>query len=112
MKIAIRLNPRHPTNYPFHLGQAYFILERYDEAIAAFREGLDILPSSERLRVWLAAAYAQAGHIDDAEWEIEEVLMMNPDFSLQTIAEAFPFKRPDDQVHFLDGLRKAGAPGG
>ncbi len=112
MKIAIRLNPRHPTNYPFHLGQAYFILQRYDEAIAAFREGLDILPSSERLRVWLAATYAQAGLIDDAEWEIEEVLMMNPDFSLQTIAEAFPFKSPDDRDHFLDGLRKAGAPGG
>ena len=112
MKIAIRLNPHHPTNYVFHLGQAYYILKRYDEAIETFKTGLDILPSSERLRVWLAAAYAQAGHIDDAEWEIEEVLLMNPDFSLQTIAEAFPFKRPDDQVHFLDGLRKAGAPGG
>ena len=51
MKQAIRLNPHYPSNYPFHLGQTYFILKRYDEAIQAFKQGLETNPTSERLHV-------------------------------------------------------------
>ena len=105
---AMRLNPHHPYNYPFHLGQAYFILGRYDDAIEAFSSGLDSNPSSERLRVWLAAAYAKAGRLDDAGWEVEQVLMQNPDFSVDRIARAFPFSEPGDRENFLSGLRLAG----
>jgi hypothetical protein len=32
---AIKRNPHQPSNYPFHLGQTYFVLEDYDAAIAA-----------------------------------------------------------------------------
>jgi adenylate cyclase len=110
IKVAMRLNPHHPHNYPFHLGQAYFILKRYDEAIAAFKQGLQSSPSSERLHVWLAATYAQAGRIPEAEWEISQVKDANPSFSQARMREAFPFKEKADLDHFLEGLRKAGAP--
>jgi TolB-like protein/DNA-binding winged helix-turn-helix (wHTH) protein len=105
---AMRLNPHHPYNYPFHLGQACYILGRYDEAIEAFEQGLRSNPSSERLHVWLAAAYAQSGRTDDANWEAEQVLVLNPDFSPDRIREAFPFNEPRDLAHFMDGLKKAG----
>jgi adenylate cyclase len=105
---AMRLNPHHPYNYPFHLGQAYFILGRYVEAIDAFSSGLDSNPSSERLRVWLAAAYAKAGRLDDASWEAEQVLTLNPAFSIDRMAQAFPFSQPGDLENFLSGLRQAG----
>ena len=105
---AISLNPHYPYNYPFHLGQAYFVLHRYDEAIEAFKQGLASNPSAERLHIWLAAAYAQSGNIEDAEWEIEEVLMANPDFSLAKLERAFPFSDPADLDHLLQGLYKAG----
>jgi len=105
---AMQLNPYHPYNYPFHLGQAYFILGRYDDAIDAFSSGLDSNPSSERLRVWLAAAYAKAGRLDDARWEAEQVLTLNPAFSIERIAQAFPFSQPGDLENFLSGLRQAG----
>jgi TolB-like protein/DNA-binding winged helix-turn-helix (wHTH) protein/Tfp pilus assembly protein PilF len=108
IKKAMKLNPHHPYNYPFHLGQAYFILGRYQEAIEALEQGLGTNPSSERMRVWLAAAYAQAGREEDAKWEAEQVLALNPDFSLQRIRQAFPFKDPADIERFLDGLRIAG----
>jgi tetratricopeptide (TPR) repeat protein len=104
----MRLNPHHPYNYPFHLGQAYFILRRYPEAIDAFEQGLASNPASERLHVWLAAAYAQAGRDEDAGWEVEQVLAANPEFSLQRIREAFPFQDPADLEHLLTALRKAG----
>jgi len=108
MKKAAQLNPHHPYNYPFHLGQAYFVLKRYPEAIRAFKDGINSNPSSERLHVWLAAAYAQSGDIPNAKWEIEQVLFKNPDLSLARMRQAFPFSDQADLEHFLDGLRKAG----
>lgn len=105
---AMRLNPHHPYNYSYHLGQGLYILRRYQEAIEAFESGLETNPSSVRTRVWLAAAIAQSGDIDEAEWQVEQLLLEKPDLSLQKIQHLFPFKDPKDLDHFLDGLRIAG----
>jgi TolB-like protein/DNA-binding winged helix-turn-helix (wHTH) protein len=105
---AMQINPHHPYNYHFHLGQAYFVLHRYREAIDAFNRGLSSNPASERMRVWLAAALAQSGDIEAAQWEGEQIMAANADFSLQRMAEAFPFNNPADMEHFLAGLRLAG----
>lgn len=108
IKKAMRLNPHHPFNYTFHLGQAYYTLKRYDDAVATFKKGLESNPASERLHVWLAAALAKAGRMDDAAWEADQIRVLNPGFSLARMAETFPFKNPADQEHFLSGLREAG----
>jgi len=105
---AMQINPHHPYNYHFHLGQAYFVLHRYSEAIAAFNLGLSSNPASERMRVWLAAALAHSGDIEAAKWEGEQIMMADADFSLQRVSQAFPFKNPADTEHFLAGLRLAG----
>lgn len=105
---AMRLNPHHPYNYTFHLGQAFYILGRYEEAIDTFNKGIASNPASERLHLWLAAAYAQAGDIDEAQWEADQVLTLNPEFSLRHMQQTFPFKHSTDREHFLLGLRKAG----
>ena len=105
---AIRLNPHHPFNYPFHLGQAYFVLKRYPEAIAAFQQGLQSNPSSERLQVWLAASLAKDNQLDEAQWRMEQIKLVNPDISLARQQLAFPFKDKADLANFLDGLRRAG----
>ncbi len=107
---AMRINPHHPYNYTFHLGQAYFILERYREAIKAFKQGIANNPASERLHVWLAAAYARVGEMDEAEWEVDQILMLNPEFSIQRMQQALPFKDPIHLERLVDGLRTAGLP--
>ncbi|MCG8094213.1 MAG: hypothetical protein JAZ17_11415 [Candidatus Thiodiazotropha endolucinida] len=58
--------------------------------------------------MWLAAAYAYAGKLDDASWEVDQVLTINPDFSLERIKETYPFKDDADRDHFIAGLRLAG----
>lgn len=105
---AMLINPHHPYNYTLHLGQALYILGRYDEAVAAFKEGLATNPGSQRLHVWMAAAYAQAGDTESAEWEVDQILTMDPNFSLKRIEATFPFKNPADRERILQGLRKAG----
>jgi len=105
---AMQINPHHPYNYHFHLGQAYFVLHRYSEAIDAFNLGLASNPASERMRIWLAAALAQSGDIEAAKWEGEQIMMADTEFSLQRVSQAFPFKNPADTEHFLAGLRQAG----
>ncbi len=107
---AMRINPHHPYNYTFHLGQAYFILERYREAIKAFKQGIANNPASERLHVWLAAAYARVGDMEEAEWEVDQILMLNPEFSIQRMQQALPFKDPVHLERLVDGLRTAGLP--
>ena len=105
---AMQINPHHPYNYHFHLGQAYFVLHRYREAIDAFNSGLSSYPASERMRVWLAAALAQSGDIDEAKWEGEQIMAADPDFSIQRMTQAFPFNNPADLEKFVAGLRLAG----
>ncbi len=89
---------------------AYYILGHYEDAISTFRKGISSNPASERLHVWLAAAYAQAGEMDEAEWEVDQILTMNPDFSIKRVQDSFPYKYEADREHVLDGLRKAGLP--
>ncbi len=88
----------------WHLGQAYFILNRYEEAITVFEKGLLKNSTSERLRLWLAAAYAQTGQIDEASFELEEVLLSNPELTRSRIADAYPFWYFGDLSNFLDAL--------
>jgi len=108
MQAAIRLHPYHPHNYPFHLGQAYFILGDYDKAIAIFKDGMARNPTSQRLRLWLVAAYAQAGRIQDAEWELELLLTKHPELTLERISHSYPFKYSGDLEIFVNALKKAG----
>lgn len=108
IKRAIALNPHHPYNYSFHLGQAHYLLHQYDDAVEAFNRVLASNPAVERAHLWLAAAYAQAGMKDDAEWEIQQVLAANPKLSMELIRSLYPFMNTSDLEHFLAGLTKAG----
>ena len=110
IKRAIALNPHHPYNYVFHLGQAHFILRQYDDAIQAFSQVLETNPAVERVHLWLAAAYAQAGMREDAEWEVEQVLTTNPQLSLEQVRSSYPFMNSSDLNHFVTGLIDAGVP--
>ena len=100
IKRAIALNPHHPYNYSFHLGQAHYLLHQYDDSIEAFNKVLASNPAIERAHLWLAAAYAQAGMRGDAEWEIEQVLAANPKLSMPRIRSLYPVMNTSDLEHF------------
>ncbi len=110
MRRAFRLNPHYPSNYPFHVGQCYFVLARYDEAVDNFEQGVEQTPDSQRLHVWLAASLILAERPDDAEWETDVILTLAPDFSLAGLHVSVPFKDPAHLERLLGALRSAGLP--
>jgi adenylate cyclase len=60
--------------------------------------------------LWLAAAYAQLGQLEQARKEAAEVLRINPGFTIEGWKRLAVFKDPKDLDHNIDGLRKAGLP--
>ena len=104
---AMRLNPNYPHNYQLCQGQALYVMGSYDEAVDAFKQGIERYPQSERLHLWLAAAYAQIGDTERAKAEIGQVYSLNPDFSPVFLEQTSAFRYESDLENFLDGVRKA-----
>ncbi len=109
IRTAMKLNPRYGFFYLWILGQSYFLLERHEEAINNLLKSLERNPEFGRGHQLLAAAYALAGRIDDAEWEAEEVLTQLPQFSLKEERKRAPYKNPGLD-RYIEGLREAGLP--
>ncbi len=55
---ALRLNPHSSPFYEFVLGQAYFVLEDYDKAIAAYQRGCELSATFIPNHVFLCTTYA------------------------------------------------------
>jgi tetratricopeptide (TPR) repeat protein len=107
LDLAMQRDPYAPTWIWEIRGHVLYHLKRYEEAIAAFRT------MSTRTR-WtpalLAAAYAQAGELDNARREIANLLESTPNFSLAFAGAGEVYGDKALLEHWLDGLRKAGAP--
>ena len=110
IRIAMRLDPRHPFFYVWILGQAQFLLKQTEEAIAQFEKSIKSNPDFVIGHLMLASAYAHVGRIEDAQWEAEEILVLLPDFTLTAEREKAAYKDPAHLEYYLEGLRKAGLP--
>ena len=110
MKEAVRLNPRVPAVYRLVRGALHYSAGAIDAALVDLEGGVAINPHYQLLRTWLAAAYAAAGRIEEASWEIEEVLVLDPDNTLAHVEKAFPIRDARYRDRFIDDLRRAGLP--
>ena len=106
IEYAMRLNPRYPAAYLEELGKAQFALGRYEAATATLENVRERNPNIWTARLFLAASYAETGRIDDAEWEIVELLAADPGLSLAKLGDYVPYEKPADLarlVHALEG---------
>jgi tetratricopeptide (TPR) repeat protein len=111
MQRAARLNPRLPSVYRGVRGAIHYAEGEIDKALSDLEAAVHINPSYQMMRIWLAAAYAAAGRLDEAAWEGDEILALDPTFTLSHVAEAFPIRDPGYLQRFLHDLRLAGLPG-
>jgi len=103
---AMRLNPYHPARFWNHLGRAYFVARRYDEAV----EAISRLSSLEAMHhALLAASHAAAGK-DEAARHAEQVLKLAPEFTAAAHLGTLHYRRPEDREHHREALLRAGLP--
>jgi adenylate cyclase len=107
---AIRLNPFPPNTYFREACGTYIFVGRYEEAIAAGKKAVTLSPNDGLAHSRLAAAYSLAGRQEEARIEAEEVLRLNPKFSLVFSGKISPFKNQADRELYISALRKAGLP--
>ncbi len=107
---AMRLNPSYPSWYPLVLGCSYYVAGRYEEAVVPLTDSINRNPKAMVTHSFLAASYGQLGREKEAQGKVEDILKMNPNFSVGGWSKGFKFKDPADLEHYADGLRKAGLP--
>ncbi len=104
---AIRRNPHYPGWYGSVSAGIHYLERNYEQAVA-------VLNRLESLAIWdhrtLAASYAQLGENEKAQRHAQEILAINPDFSLARFKAKIPYRKEADRDRFLDGLAKAGLP--
>ena len=102
------LNPASSFLYYVHLGRAYYYQEQYEDALKAFQKADERNHVFVTNHIWLAATYAQLNQFDEAAWEVDQILTLEPDFSLSHWLDTRPIKKVEHREHLLDGLYKAG----
>ncbi|MBL8697845.1 MAG: adenylate/guanylate cyclase domain-containing protein [Alphaproteobacteria bacterium] len=110
---AIRLNPLDPAIILMRnaCAHALFFLDRFDDAAAAAREGLqERSESAPALRIG-TAALAMAGRPDEATELRRRLQAVDPGITVANLAARLgPYRRAADVARYAEGLRRAGLP--
>ena len=67
-------------------------------------------PAHARARLWLAATLAKLGRAEEAGWEVQELLALNPEIPVSRLLLAFPLKDPHQRDALTDALAQLGLP--
>jgi adenylate cyclase len=103
---SLRLDSSSVGNPLLHLGMAYYLKGRYQDAQSALERGVIQQPNFVGYHIALAATFAQLGRHADAKRSAEKVLQLNPFFEVENWGTAF--RNQPDRAKIIEGLRKAG----
>jgi adenylate cyclase len=104
---AMRLNPHHPERFWNHLGRAFFVARRYNEAIESFRR---ISHPDQFHHAFLAASSAMMGDEAAAAAHARSVLTLDPEFSVEAYLGTLHYRLDSDREHHREALLKAALP--
>ncbi len=110
LEAALRLNPNDPRNSWTlnHLAVAAYLREDYKEAADLCRRALRMSNKENGAYRWLVAALGQLGELVEARQVIDAVTKAFAPVSFDEYAtRRLPWAREQDQLHMLEGLRKA-----
>ncbi len=104
---ALKLDPQYGMALQY-LGRSQFALEHWDEAERTFKRRLIYSPRSDMTRAFLASLYGHTGRVKDAHRLWQEIMEINPDFSVDHIQRILPYQDPSWFERYINGLTKAG----
>ncbi|OAP36972.1 guanylyl cyclase [Sinorhizobium glycinis] len=105
---AMRLDPAVQQQYLHFLGTAYFVAGDYEKAAALFSDRIEVNPTTDLSRAFLAATLGHLGKRDEAHRIWRELMEINPKYSPAEHVARLPFRDPSDAEKITEGLRKAG----
>ena len=108
---ATRLDPANEQLFVHFQGLAYFVAGVYDTAADYFRRRIELAPTTDLTRAFLASCLGHLGAHDEARRVWDEALAINPHYRPDEHMARLPFRNPADPKRFLEGLRKAGLAG-
>ena len=105
---GLRHDPYAPQAYlaRLHLVMAHYFLRAYENAVEVARAALRAHPGHPWVDLWLAAALGQLGRLEEAGEALKKAMALKT-FDLSARRRP-PYTRPEDHVHKLEGLHKAG----
>jgi TolB-like protein/Tfp pilus assembly protein PilF len=101
---AMRLNPYYPDWYLWILGEIHFDVGSYRDAVKTLSQMHD---KSDAYRL-LAASHALLGETKEAQYFAQQVLVLQPEFTLAHWSNVPPDRNPEPRERYLEGLRRAG----
>ena len=108
LETALRLNPLRPLPYVNNLAWSCLGNKQYDKAILLWNETLKRNPDYLFAFMGLTAAYELSGNKEKANWAAENLMRVNPKFSIEVEEKMFPVKDEDFKKRLLDAYRSAG----
>ena len=110
LKRAFRLNPIPPSYYYDFMAMAHMKNGKYEKAIELSKKGLRDNPDEIGIYLTLAASYSALNRIEEAHNTVDEILRINPNFSLEYYSKTLPYKNQETLDKYVQALRKAGLP--
>jgi len=107
-KKAIRLNPIAPSWYLHNLAAIYRNIRNYKEALVWAEKAVKQEPENNLSRLVLCSIYSITGRMEEARFEANEVMKLNPKFSLKRYEMTLPSKNLETKDSYIEALRKAG----
>jgi adenylate cyclase len=108
LETALRLAPLRPIVYVNNLAASYIGTKQYDKAILLWNETIERNPDYLFAYLGLTAAYEWSGNHERARWAAENVMRVNPEFSISVEEKMSPIKNEDSKKRYFDALRSAG----
>jgi len=109
---SMELNPMYlQGRFPGYLdfmGMACFTAGLYEEAIEAWKKAIDRYGNAVPRYPFLIASYVSLGKEEEAKEAVQQVLKINPNFSLESWKYGRGYKNPEDIERLYGALGKAG----
>ena len=109
---ALEIDPLGHPNADMVRGQCYFFTNEYEEAERCLKRVIEDSPEFMPARLHLAANFIEMNKLDEATEEIQKVLKIAPDLTLDAAIRIYPFVKEDHKERFFGALQKAGLPEG
>jgi adenylate cyclase len=108
LETALRLAPLRPLNFVNNLAASHLGNKQYDKAILLWDEALERNPDYLFAYQGLTAAYELSGNHEKARWAAENVMRVNPKFSITIEEKMSPIRDEAFKKRVFDAYRSAG----